>query len=284
MQFHAITERPSAIPRPGVSWLLFGFVVLSLTVHALLFISGAKDERLNIVQLGTPYIHVTLANTKPATRHTEEITPKKITASPAIATSSAPLPAATTMTVQKPIALVARTPVPRPEDTPQNAPSREPQQRPTAPASEPAHAIANNIEKYRAARTAPLAENTSASEASNEHQSRSTAGTEKNTSVQHEALHNYLLGELRDQLSRHLIYPQRARRRGWEGEVLFKLDISTQGRLENIQLLHSSGYASLDRSAINSLSRVGKLRLPSTTTLQQTVNLQLPVIYRLSRD
>lgn len=265
MHFHAIAERPAATPHAGVSWLLLGFVVLSLTAHALLFIPGEKNELFNVVHLGTPYIRVTLSE-KPqpqadATTARNPTEHKPDTAAKLLPAATTPLP--TTAPAKKRQEYRTAAPTEITEQATQTAATQ-------SVAKEPAVSPISNAEDMR------LIVKDTSRDASSE------VPTPADNTRQREALRNYLLGELRDQLSRYLTYPQRARRRGWEGEVLLELNISTQGRLQDIQLVRSSGYAALDRSAIKSLSRVDKLKLPEATTLQQTVNLQLPVIYRLN--
>jgi protein TonB len=110
-----------------------------------------------------------------------------------------------------------------------------------------------------------------------------TANTSTETS--NEAQRNFLLGQVHNLLSRHLQYPLRARRRGWEGEVLLGFHVDHQGLLGNIHLARSSGYASLDRSAINALRKVKTIPLQQgDATLEagfRPMDLQLPVIYQL---
>ncbi len=266
MHFHAIAERPAATPHAGVSWLLLGFAVLSLGVHALLFMPGRENVPLDIVHLGTPYIRVTLsekpqpqADAAPASRPTEH-SPRK-TDTPPAATQG----------------IAAKTPVPARIPAPPREPQTfsAPQGTPGKPAAQPTAVQPDNLEKrhsaIRSAKSTTL-------NPSNESQERDDEARQR------EALCNYLLGELRDQLSRYLTYPQRARRRGWEGEVLLAMDISTQGQLQNIQLIHSSGHATLDRSAMKSLARVERLQLPATARRQEAMNLQLPVVYQLKQN
>lgn len=45
-------------------------------------------------------------------------------------------------------------------------------------------------------------------------------------------------------------YPVMAQRRGWEGSVLLKLQLSPDGRAENVTVLRSSGHGALDEAAI----------------------------------
>ncbi len=261
MHFHAIAEPPVATPRAGVSWLLLGFAVLSLGVHALLFIPEGKSEALNIVHLGTPYIRVTLSEKpQPQADATPVSTPTKHRPHKI----NTPPPAA----IQD-IAAITPTLAPTPIKEPQTFSA--PQSTPEKPASQSTAVQSDNTEKFRRVKATALNTN-------NEAQKRDDEARQR------EALRNYLLGELRDQLSRYLTYPQRARRRGWEGEVLLAMEINTQGQLQNIQLVHSSGYATLDRSAMKSLSRVERLPLPATARRQEAMNLQLPVVYRLKQN
>ena len=50
-------------------------------------------------------------------------------------------------------------------------------------------------------------------------------------------------------------YPQRARRMGYEGLVLLKVLVDVNGRVENLELVGSSGYAVLDKAAIASVKK-----------------------------
>lgn len=92
---------------------------------------------------------------------------------------------------------------------------------------------------------------------------------------------NQLLGELQTNLSQFLVYPPLARRRGWEGTVLLGLRVKRNGYLDEIHIEHSSGYAVLDHSALNSLIRLGHLAEVSSYLNGHGMDMQLPVIYQL---
>ena len=94
-------------------------------------------------------------------------------------------------------------------------------------------------------------------------------------------IRNQLLGELHTSLSRYLVYPPLARSRGWEGTVLLGLRVESNGHLDKIRIEHSSGYAVLDNSALNSLNRLGRLAEASAWLNGRGLDMQLPVIYRL---
>ena len=96
-----------------------------------------------------------------------------------------------------------------------------------------------------------------------------------------DVLRNQLLGELQTRLARYLTYPPLARERGWQGTVLLGLHVESNGRLGNVRLERSSGYAVLDRSALNSLNRLGYLSEAVAWLNGRSVDMQLPVIYRL---
>jgi TonB family protein len=46
------------------------------------------------------------------------------------------------------------------------------------------------------------------------------------------------------------IYPQEARRKGYEGEVILKVEVLSNGRVGRLEVKKSSGYELLDRSAL----------------------------------
>jgi TonB family protein len=49
------------------------------------------------------------------------------------------------------------------------------------------------------------------------------------------------------------LYPQEARKKGYEGEILLKVEVLANGRVGRVELKKSSGYEILDRSALNAV-------------------------------
>jgi protein TonB len=90
--------------------------------------------------------------------------------------------------------------------------------------------------------------------------------------------HDYLAA----QLARYFTYPALARRQGWEGQVLLAVTIEADGQLENPQVATSSGYAVLDAAALHALQRVGRLAAAADWLAGTTLDMRLPVIYRLT--
>jgi len=94
-------------------------------------------------------------------------------------------------------------------------------------------------------------------------------------------IRNQLLGLLQTRLSRYLVYPPLARSRGWEGTVLLGLRMESDGHLEKIRIERGSGYAVLDDSALNSLKRLGNLVEARVWLEGHSLDMQIPVIFKL---
>ena len=77
------------------------------------------------------------------------------------------------------------------------------------------------------------------------------------------------------------LYPQAARREGWEGKVVLRVTIGASGDAENITVQTSSGFPVLDESAIQSAktwrfgpAKDGEFPVSSTVDLPITFNLE----------
>jgi protein TonB len=82
-------------------------------------------------------------------------------------------------------------------------------------------------------------------------------------------------------IERHKFYPARARRRGLEGQVLVRFRINADGQVEAISLAESCGSGLLDRAALRTIERLGKLApLPPALGLSHW-DLMVPIEYRL---
>ncbi|MAT64177.1 MAG: hypothetical protein CMN57_00835 [Gammaproteobacteria bacterium] len=92
-----------------------------------------------------------------------------------------------------------------------------------------------------------------------------------------EAQGSAVLEEIRDALQQHFFYPRLARLRNWEGDVLLGFQVRSDGRIDDVEVLKSSGRAVLDRAALSALRSVRQVAYNAA----QPVDLQLPVAYRL---
>lgn len=78
---------------------------------------------------------------------------------------------------------------------------------------------------------------------------------------------------VQEMIQAHIAYPRQARRKGWQGRAVFCLDVHGQ-RPVHVALLHSSGHALLDRTAMRGIRSVEHLPLASG-------RYSLPIEFRL---
>lgn len=86
--------------------------------------------------------------------------------------------------------------------------------------------------------------------------------------------------ELAQLLSTYHHYPRKARRMGWEGTVQLQLVENAQGVVET-QLIASSGFDTLDQSAINTLEKALAALPPPSLLLTDQFSLHIPFQFSL---
>lgn len=117
---------------------------------------------------------------------------------------------------------------------------------------------------------------------SNQVGTQTQSGRAQTSETQGDAhLVNHLLAELRAAIDARFVYPPLARQHGWQGQVRVGLTVEPDGHLSELRILSSSGYAILDRDALQTLTRIGALPQTRTRLDGQPYRLQLPVVYRL---
>lgn len=93
----------------------------------------------------------------------------------------------------------------------------------------------------------------------------------------------HIRGKLRTNLARYFSYPAIARRRGWQGHVQIGFRLQPDGKLTDIYIARSSGYRLLDKSAIKALRQVEPLAEAATLLKGKSIDMELPVIYKLEQ-
>lgn len=91
-----------------------------------------------------------------------------------------------------------------------------------------------------------------------------------------------VVARLRADLNDHFNYPRIAQKRNWEGEVILLLEIAPDGSIAKISVDQSSHYTLLDNSAIETLARVGIIAEAKDWLSGRSLNVKLPVSYRLT--
>lgn len=136
---------------------------------------------------------------------------------------------------------------------------------PTAPAVSPASALA-------AKTTADVEESREPRASSEAAQSQLSPAA---TRAQVQAL-------LLSHLQRYFEYPYLARARGWQGMVWLSVTVRPDGILDAVHVAKSSGYALLDRSAMEAMQHVGQVAEARRWLRDESVELPLPIVYRLT--
>ncbi len=89
---------------------------------------------------------------------------------------------------------------------------------------------------------------------------------------------------LRTDIARYFDYPWLARLRGWEGDVLLGVIVQASGRLDAVRVVRSSGFAVLDRSAVDSLRKIERIPEAVAWLHGRDLEMRLPVVYRLEGE
>lgn len=92
---------------------------------------------------------------------------------------------------------------------------------------------------------------------------------------------NYLIGRLRTELSRHLVYPHLARERGWQGTVLIGVMLAPDGVVQGLRLVHSSGHFLLDEASLTGLRKLHILSLAGGHHWKDPIEVMLPIRFQL---
>ncbi|MDX2455872.1 MAG: energy transducer TonB [Gammaproteobacteria bacterium] len=100
------------------------------------------------------------------------------------------------------------------------------------------------------------------------------------SSISPKELDQHLRACVMDLITRQLSYPAIARRKGWQGVVRLELHIEPDGRISDLHIDQTSGYAVLDKAALQSLQLAN---IPDAVQWLdgETVDIVVPVEYRL---
>lgn len=86
---------------------------------------------------------------------------------------------------------------------------------------------------------------------------------------------------LNKSFQRYFNYPRLAQRKGWQGTVKLGVRIESNGQLSQIRLLSTSGFAVLDKAALNSLHQISTLKDVDGWLNGLHLDTVLPVQYKL---
>ncbi len=97
--------------------------------------------------------------------------------------------------------------------------------------------------------------------------------------LDHELIYSRLL---QAKISQGMIYPELARWAGWEGEVILRLCLSSDGTLEDIVVARSSGIQVLDRAAVEAVKEQAPYPRFPPEIEKKGLWVNIPIVYKLS--
>ncbi|MDF1615058.1 energy transducer TonB [Desulfurivibrio dismutans] len=80
-----------------------------------------------------------------------------------------------------------------------------------------------------------------------------------------------------EDIQQGIVYPRLARRMGWEGKVVISFVVLEDGRVEDVEVVESSGFSLLDENAVQTIKNTAPFPSPPARAI-----LVVPVTYRLS--
>ena len=82
-------------------------------------------------------------------------------------------------------------------------------------------------------------------------------------------------------ISKFKKYPNVARTRGYQGEVILGLELDGYGKIKSKKILQSSGYEMLDNQALEMVDKAVPLPLPAEALRNSNFNITIPVPFKL---
>lgn len=248
---------------------LVGGLVLSIALHlmTLLFWPQHKsDARYQIPDI----VSMELLQPQQATPAATPSEPEPV---PALVPEPKPVPPKA-----KPIPQIKPTPrpAPKPVTTPQPVPQPVPAEPPVAYEASPVLA-----EPSASAATAPPT-----SEPATDSNPAPVAVTPPPppsgpSPLDIDAARRQYADQLARAIARHKQYPNLARMRNWEGEVLIDLKLDNHGNVLSSSIGHSSGFDILDRQALEMVRKASPFPTPPEALRHNHFNIQVPVSFKL---
>jgi protein TonB len=82
---------------------------------------------------------------------------------------------------------------------------------------------------------------------------------------------------IRDRITKSITYPHMARKMGWCGQVKIAFVICEDGRVNEVNVVDSSGFSMLDRNAVDTVINVAPFPLPPVRA-----EIRMAITYRLN--
>ena len=303
MILQANNDNGWSIRYTSVSTGLFAFIVISVALHLLLLMVQVSSSDTLSAHSGSRSLHLTLLADKPQESARKEAKAPVHTTAPQPSAPQKIIEQVETPPAQTTPVAKLLTPKPKPKQPVIKSPNSNssliatqgllevvrttPQTHTPAPTKRN-NEVVDTLELADVRQTSPAiktpeqASSDSALKTAPEDQQAQFIDAQGLDTQLVDSQRNLTLSRINLLLTPHLQYPSRARRRGWEGEVLIGFHLSKTGLLENIHLARSSGYSLLDSSALNALIKITHIPLSTPGDFFQAMDLELPVIFQLT--
>jgi periplasmic protein TonB len=173
-------------------------------------------------------------------------------------------------------------PAPAEHPTPRPSPTPPPKVAAASVAKQPPKPTVppiNEIDQPASVRHTPIATLPSAEILSTQGDQENTVKPQQAKEPQFEP--QRLVSEITLHLGDHLSYPPLARRRGWQGTVTLRCQISSNGVLSQRSVAMSSGYPLLDQAALRALERIKQIT--PTAIVPDGLELNIPITFLLEQ-
>ena len=144
--------------------------------------------------------------------------------------------------------------------------------------------VAKNVieEVVNEAQVAPLTETVTAAAPTPTAESHGQVAGATTTDVSERGLIKELYLEanfhyIKDNIQKRISYPRIARKMGWEGKVIVSFMVDRDGKVQDVHIIESSGFAALDKNAMATIKKAAPFPCSPVSA-----ELVVPVIYRLA--
>lgn len=92
---------------------------------------------------------------------------------------------------------------------------------------------------------------------------------------------NDYISRVQERIYNSLMYPEIAKKAGWQGIVKLRLHIGHNGKLIDAFIVESSGYVSFDKAALETVKSIGLYPPFPPSIEQEDIWIDIPIVYRI---
>jgi len=93
-----------------------------------------------------------------------------------------------------------------------------------------------------------------------------------------------LLVFISKQIQMNLQYPEAAKTHIEQGESIIQFELMPNGKLQDIQIVRSSGNTNLDQAALTAVRASSPVKFPNSLSLREALTLRIPVMFHIQSE